>query len=261
MARGENWIVDAAEHLFEARRSGRILEGLPQDLMPASLPEAYAVQDALCARIGDQCAGWFVGCSNPAIQKLLGLDEPYCARLLWSTVQASPADLRHTPLPVVALEVEFAFRLSADLPPREEDYSSAEVVAALSHVHPSIEVVTSHFVDWTSQPIMSIVADNGTDGALVFGDAMPIGDPADLAEIETVLEVNGKQVRQGRGSNVLGNPINVMTWLANDCARRGEGLRAGHICNTGTSTEIYFAERGDSATARFAGLGDVTIVF
>ena len=43
--------------------------------------------------------------------------------------------------------------------------------------------------------------------------------------------MNEKKVASGSGEKALGDPINVMVWLANQQRRRG-GLRAGSVVST-----------------------------
>lgn len=251
----------AARVILRCRETGKLIEDLPQECKPRSLAEALAIRDLVFDGLNDAPAGWFVGCSNPAIQKQLGLNEPYCARLAASTVHASPAALDAARFPSITLEVEFAFTLGEDLPARTAPYTSAEVGAAIAEVHPAIEVVTSHYIDWTHQSIFNIIADNGTDGALVYGAGKPMAEAGDLSTIQTSVAVNGKVLERGSGADVLGNPLNVMTWLANRCREDGLGLQAGQIHNTGSTTAMVLARAGDTCQAVFEGLGTVEITF
>ncbi len=251
----------AARVLLNCRTSGEVIDDLPAECKPHTLADAFAIRDLVFAGLNDAHAGWFVGCSNPSIQKQLGLAEPYCARLAASTVQQSPVQLPVDHLPTITLEVEFAFTLGDSLPARAEPYSQAEVAAAIALVHPAIEVVTSHFADWTHQPIFNIIADNGTDGALIYGQGKSLADTGDLSAIQTSISVNGKTEATGSGADVLDNPLNVMTWLANRCREDGMGLEAGKIHNTGSTTPMVPAQPGDTCRAVFEGLGDVDLTF
>jgi 2-keto-4-pentenoate hydratase len=254
-------IEQAADLLWEARRSGRVIEGLPAGWAPCNLADADAVQTRLFERLGGYRAGWFVGCSNPAIQKQLGLPEPYRAPLLAETVHDSPARLNAGLFPSITLEVEFAFRLGRDIPARERPYDEGDVAEAVESLHPSIEVVTSHLADWTRQPIWNLIADNGTDGALVVGAGRADWRDLELPEIAVSLAINEREERRGRGADVLGNPLKVMTWLANSCRRAGITLEVGQIHNTGSCTAMYVAKPGDRAVARFKGLGEAAVEF
>ncbi len=252
---------EAAARILQCRGSGEVMDDLPAHCKPHDLADALAIRDLVFEGLNDEPAGWFVGCSNPAIQRQFGLPEPYCARLGASTVHPSPATLAARRFPSITVEVEFAFTLDQALPARAAPYSKDEVAAAIFQVHPAIEVVTSHFTDWTHQPIFNIIADNGTDGALVYGAGKSLTAAGDLSGIQTSISVNGTVGAQGSGADVLDNPLNSMTWLANRCREDGMGLEAGKIHNTGSTTPMVAAHPGDSCRAVFAGLGDVEITF
>ncbi len=254
-------IREAAALILHCRRTGQVIDGLPASSAPNTLAEALAIRDLVFDGLNDAEAGWFVGCSNPAIQRQLGLDEPYCARLAAGTVHPSPASLPASAFPSITLEVEFAFTLAHDLPARDAPYTRADVAAAIAHVHPAIEVVTSHFTDWTHQSIFNIIADNGTDGALVFGEGATLNQAGDLGAIKTSIAVNGEARAQGSGADVLGDPLNVMVWLANRCREDQVVLKAGQIHNTGSTTPMVLAQPGDQCRAVFEGLGHVEITF
>ena len=251
----------AADRLLASRRSGEVIDNLPAECRPHNLADALAIRDLVFAGLGDEQAGWFVGCSNPHIQRQLGLDEPYCAPLASATVHPSPARLPASAFPSITLEVEFAFTLGQDLPPRPAPYGLDEVAAAIDRVHPAIEVVTSHLADWTHQSIFNIIADNGTDGALVFAEGAPLAAAGDLSAIKTAVAVNGAQKATGSGADVLGNPLNVMVWLVNRSREDGITLKAGQIHNTGSTTPMVLAAPGDTCRATFEGLGEVEVTF
>lgn len=250
--------IDRAAHVLKsARTENRLLDAIPGDVRPKDIHQAYAIQDRLAELLGWETGGWFCACTNQAIQQMLGLNEPYYARLFSGYIFAEPAVLNAADYPPIVLECEFGFRLGEDLPSRREPYTREEVEAAVSEVHPTIEVVAGHLRDWPKQDVWSVIADNGTDGALVYGAGNRNWRDLDLVNMTVTLEVNGKIEREGTGRNVLDDPLEAFVWLANARSRDGDGLRAGQIHNTGTATDICWMSPGDSAVARFAGLGEV----
>ncbi len=252
----------AARLLAAARLEKRSIGDLPDDCRPLTVADGYRVQDRLAELLGFDIGGWFCACTNREIQEKIGLSGPYCARLFSHVIHASPARLAPGDFPSsLVLECEFAFRLGHDLPARARPYTREEVAEAVASVHPSIEVVSGVFDDWLDKPIALIIADNGTDGALVHGDGVARWRDIDLAGVAVALAVNGRIVREGSGANVLGDPLEALAWLANARAGRGDGLAAGHIHNTGTCTSLYFAAPGDEAVADFGPLGEVRLSF
>ncbi len=247
----------AARILVAARLETRTISELPPDVRPRDLSDAYAISDRLAVLLGWEVAGWYCACTNAGIQRMLGLAEPYFARLFAPLVFESPATLRAADFPPMIVECEFGFRLGRDLPARAAVYERDEVADAVLTVHPTIEVVAGHLENWTGQDVFSVIADNGTDGALVVGPGTEAWPRDGLPGIDVELECNGTVQRRGAGGDVLGDPLDAFCWLVNARSRAGEGLRAGQISNTGTATAIYPVRAGDSLTATFGELGSV----
>lgn len=252
-------VEEAAECLKAARIDNKVIAGLPEDCRPQTLAQAYAIQDRLTELLGWEVGGWFCACTNARIQEILNLSEPYYARLFTQYILPSPARLEAAAFPPIVLECEFGFRLAHDLPSRSAPYTRADVEAAIASVHPTIEVVAGHLENWPEQNVFSVIADNGTDGALIYGDGVTDWRDVDLVACRVMLTVDGSVVREGNGANVLGDPMAAFVWLANARSRDGDGLRAGDIHNTGTATDIYWLDRTGRIEVDFAGLGSVRL--
>jgi 2-keto-4-pentenoate hydratase len=134
--------IDKAASLFAKARIERgIVDGLPSDLAPANIAEAYAIQAKLAEKLGWAVGGWFCGCTNRAIQEQLGLAEPYCAPLFRHLIYRTPAVLDSKDFAPIVLECEFSFILARDLPARPQPYDLGDIETAIATLHPSIEVV------------------------------------------------------------------------------------------------------------------------
>ena len=252
-------IERCASLYYTLRTNNHLLDQLPAELKPQSLADAYAVQDRLFEMLEVEIGGWFLGCTNPDIQRQLGITHPYAARLLRPVLHPSPAVVAVARQLPIVLEVEFAFELGADLPSRPAPYSTEEVAGAVATLHPAIEVVVSHLADWTHQPFFDLVADNGTDGALVCGDGVSAWRDIDLFAVNATLTINDQLVQQGAGANIERGPLAMLTWLANHVSDKGIGLERGQICNTGSCTSIQYVEPGSTAVAVFDDLGSVRV--
>lgn len=252
--------IDQAASLFaKARIEGCTVDGLPTDVSPANITEAYAIQARLAEKLGWAVGGWFCGCTNRAIQEQLGLAEPYCAPLFRHLIHRAPTVLEAKDFAPIVLECEFSFILARDLPARPEAYEFADIEAAIATLHPSIEVVAGTLKNWQRQPPFTIIADNGVDGALVLGEGQADWPAFDLSGVQVELSVDGQLVQTGSGANVLGNPLNALLWLANEQRKRGNGLKAGDVYNTGTATLMQPMKAGQHAVASFGPLGKVEL--
>ncbi len=254
----------AADAVLAARRAFCQIEP-PSDLQPDSLDEAYAVQDFVIAGLladhGGQAVGWKIGCTNRTAQQLLGLGGPFHGRLLSPFVHESPATLDASCFHMRCVEAEFAVEIGRDFLPRDAPFDRANVADRIRAVLPAIEIVDTRFVDWRRVGATWLVADNGSAGQWVRGDAVVDWPDLDLAGQGVILRVNGRVEREGSGANVMGHPFEAVRFLANSLARRGRALRAGDIVSTGTAIEVYYAQTGDRIEADFGELGICSVAF
>jgi 2-keto-4-pentenoate hydratase len=246
-------IERAARALVEARRTRDWPADLPADCRPATVEEAYAVQEAVARTLG-RIGGWKVGAPTPTA-------EPRRAPLLAALVAPGPATLRGPEFHLIGIEAELAFRVGHDLPRRDAPYGRDEVLDALDTMHPAIEVVDSRFADRTAADPLSQLADNIGNGAFVYGPGLNAWRHLDLARQPVRLTIDGALVYEGKGGNTAGDPLRLVHWLANDLAARGGGLRAGDVVTTGTTTGLRFVEPGAVVEAEFPGLGSVRVEF
>ena len=250
----------AAALLAEAFTSRTFLNGLPNELEPADLADAYGIQERLVGMLDAVPAGWKVGASNKEVQRRLQFTEPFYGRMFAGRIHTSPVELPASAFFRRALEIEFAFRMATDLPASGAPYHRDAVAAAAGELMPAIEICDSRYQDYPPPPF-EIVADNGVHGAFVAGDPVAGWRDLDLAACEATLTVNGELKGSGRGAAVLGDPLNSLAWLANALAARGSGLAAGEIVTTGTMARAVWAEPGDHAVADFGPLGSVAVAF
>lgn len=244
--------VRAAALLIEARQSGTGLGELPADCRPRNAAEAYAIQDAVARRLGP-IRGWKTGAPGPAEEAAYA---PIFALL------AAPGSFPAQTQRLFGIEAEIAFRLARDLPKRDEPYTRDDVVAAIASMHPAIELVDSRFADFAKVDAPSKLADNQSNGALIHGPAVSGWQnlDIDLARPPITVTIDGKVAAETTG-NSGGDPLRLLTALANHCTGRTGGLRAGDMITTGSITGVTFAKPGAMVTAEFGTLGTVRLEF
>ena len=72
---------------------------------------------------------------------------------------------------------------------------------------------------------------------------------------------NGEPAGEGSGANALGDPRLALTWLVNERAKRGSGVRTGEVVITGTCLKPVEIAAGDQVTIDFPGLGEMKVAF
>ena len=251
--------TQAATIIAQCWREGQKCGDLPSAVRPQTLAEGYQVQAQLAALMGDTVVGYKLAATAAAGQRHIGVDAPIVGRLLATRIASDGATLAMQGNRMLVGECEIVFKLASDLPPRASPYSRAEVMAAVASLHPALEIPDSRFDDFASAGAAQLAADNACTHWLVVGPATTARwRDVDLAEHATCLHINGAVVSRGRGADVLGDPRTALTWLANQFAILGDGLRAGQIVTTGCTGQPTTITSGDQITADLGEFGRVS---
>jgi 2-keto-4-pentenoate hydratase len=250
----------AAAELLDMRHTHRIEPDLPDHLRPADLVTAYAIQAAVVEGLGGGTIGYKCACTSPIAQEALRIDRPLFGRLRAASTSASGATLTAADFVHRVVEAEFAFRIGADVEPVEGGHTHASIAGYIDAAMPAIEIVDYRYENWTLGALQ-VAADNAIHGWWVQGAPVTDWQHIDLGAARVTVERDGRPVTDGSGANVLGHPLTVMAWLADELPRFGLALRAGDLVTTGVTTDVFEAEPGDSIVARFDGLGDVGVRF
>ena len=255
-------IHEAAQLLWNAWQDGRKLERLPGECRPQTIEDGYAVQAMLAACSGQAVSGWKIAATSQAGQAHIGVDGPLAGRLLAGKLSQSPATLSLGANGMRVVELEFAFRLARDLPPRGHAYSMDEVMASVASLHAAIEIPDSRFLDFSTAGPAQLIADSACAGLFVWGSAATADwRTLDLATHPVSLSLNGVRAGEGCGANVLGDPRIALTWLANELTVRAGGLKAGQIVTTGTCIQPTDITPGTRVLGDFGSLGTVEATF
>jgi len=257
-------VTAAADYLFDLRQTRRTVAALPADIAPRSIAEGYQVQEQLVRKLrdhfGSQPVGYKIACTSELAQKALGVDGPFFGVLLSHSTHPNPAKLRGPDFTVRCAEAEFGFEMAADVPAGPA-YTAESIEEYVGAVLPSIEIVDHRYHDWQKVGAPSLLADNAIHGAWVPGEPCPGWRDFDFVTHPTNLVVNGERKFPGTGAAVLGNPLNVVAWLATELPRHGRRLCRGDRVTTGVTTGIYLAVPGDRLVADFGRIGRVSLDF
>ena len=242
--------IERAASALVAARKGSAIAGLPADATPQSEADSYQVQDAVIAKLGEKIGGWKVGISP--------VGGHFAAPIYASTVVPSPASLPARGFKIIGIECEIGFRFNKPLPSRPQPYTRDEVLAAAS-LHPTIEVVDSRYQDFRSLDRLLVLADNFSNGALVYGAAASGWEGMDLAHPPIEVTADRKHFADCTGLRA-GNPIELCVAAVNHASGRG-GIGVGTVITTGTHTGLIFTDPGVKIVADFGKLGRVEVSF
>ena len=128
-------------------------------------------------------------------------------------------------------------------------------------MHPAIEVPDSRYEDVTAVGAPQLIADAACAWyATVAERGISDWRDRDLDVHPVLVFKDGQLVAEGRGSNV-GGPLRALTWVANELAAHGAGLRAGDLVITGTCVEPVPIAPGERLCADFGDFGTIEVGF
>ena len=251
----------AAAALVAARKECRVMDELPGG-MPQNMDEAYAIQDGIVTEMGDSVAGWKVAFTNKPGQKKMGVDGPGAGPIFASYVLENPAKMDMPDPGLRISECEFAFRLKADLPAKDDDYRDDDIKAVIGSVHPAIEIVNRRLSGAIPMSGLAIIVDHGGNGAFAYGAGTEDWESIDYANHLVRQIINGEEKAVGTGQNVMaGNPVGSITWLANHLKTRGHSLKAGDWVSSGSAAEMLPVPASGTVKGDFGSLGTVEVSF
>ncbi|MAG93561.1 MAG: hypothetical protein CMJ48_07410 [Planctomycetaceae bacterium] len=254
-------LTEFSSAFLKAFDAHRLDEGAPS-ICGLSIDEAYSVQQLVIeARLsrGERAAGYKVGCTSSAIRRQFGLDEPICGRVMEPHVHRGNASVKWGEFFQPAVEPEFVLRIGRDL--NDEVGDDEPLEGAIEWVSPGIEIHSYHF--WFGTPMtQELIASNGLHAALVIGEQRTNPREVDW-EMEGVGLFKGDQLEaSGIGAEIMETgPMTSLRWLVNHLVRRGGMLKAGDLVIPGSPVELIAVGEGESVTARFTRIGEVSTAF
>jgi len=264
----EDQITAAVERLATALET-RVPCAAVRDLIGTDdLPAAYAVQQGLVQKrlaTGAYVVGRKIGATSEAVQNQLGVDQPDFGYLLdemdVSDETASSGGISMRRLVQPRVEAEVAFVLGKDVnPPSEEDITVELVRDAVDLAVPALEIVDSRIENWDIT-FTDTVADNASSGLYVIGkQGVPLSE-VEPRDVEMSLTINGEERSSGNGAACLGDPLEALRWLAVQCYRFGDPLKAGHLVLSGALGPFVPFAPGDKVEASISGFETLTAEF
>ena len=236
-----------------------------------NLPAGLTAPDAACTRARFQkklaalhgpLAGYKVALTHPKMQQSFGTHQPvwggiYQLMLLpnQSTVEAAYGT-RPVYEATVAVRVKDAGINQATTPD--------EVLAHIDQIAPVIDLADLLVQTPSQLTGNAIVALNAGTRLMVLGDALRV--PADARQQKKlvreldgmsvrVIANRGRQLAQGKASDVPGHPLRAVVWLAGALRTQGQtALQPGQWVTLGALSPMLRPQKGQSVSVVFPGL-------
>lgn len=244
-----------AAALVPALRSGHALPAGALDRWTPTTAEGYAAQGAIARALGAAVGGWKVG---------FGADgSSTAAPMLAAWMRPSGASVALPPDRPAILEIEIAFRLARDLPPRPgKPYSPGEVADAVGDAVCGAEIIAARAgLPSAGTPLPRFIADLQGNAGYVVGTGTSAFAGVDLAACRIVLSIDGAVVHDAVGGHPQGDPWKpIVAWANAQCDALG-GLKAGQYVTTGSISKPLPVDKPGRVEARIDGVGAVAFAF
>jgi len=251
----EKW----TQAIYEAQRDHVQIPGPSGTYGSLSLHDAYEVQARVVAKrvaAGERQVGWKVGATSFAIlEQYKGqIDGPSYGALMSATTFSDPEYIDASSFFGIGLEPEIGVVLERPL--RGPGVTNVDVLGAAAGVVAAVEILDGRIAAGTSS-LEDGMADNAFHGASVLGTLMRPAQGFDFLHEGAIVRKNGRLFASACGVEALGNPLSVVSWLANELAKHDRGIEAGQVISTGSLTGVLQAEAGDVIEMSFAHLGAI----
>lgn len=236
----------------------------------ANPPEGMTAADAACtrakfqqqlARAHGELVGYKVDLSNVHLQKTFRATEPvwgsYYKGMLLPARSTVPAKFGAQPLYKADLLVRVK---SSGI---NQAKNPAEVLAHVDQIIPYIELVDVLVQKPAQLTVNNVAAINVGARLGVMGE--PLAVPKEgkarqrmLRELETmsvrVIGPSGRILARGKGSDVMGHPLQAVVWLTGALREQQAELKPGQWVSVGAMSPLLRARAGTRITVAYPGL-------
>lgn len=222
--------VELAQKIDGAFKAKQPLPLVSQEIKGLTVDRAYEIQAGLFKLRegkGDKISGYFVGLTDPAVQKRFGIQEPIWGAIFKSMVERDGILLYRKDFRNILIETEIGFRIGKDItePVKNLDSLKKAVVAVL----PAFHFPDFAYADMKLIVVGDLIASNVGTRKVLIGET---AKEDDLNAVTVKLFHNEAEITSGIGKNV-GDQWGVLKWAVNDIIARGGQVKRDSIILTG----------------------------
>ena len=211
--------------------------------------------------------GYKAGLTNPAVQKRFNYDKPVWGVLYEGMLLGNGAVVEATFGARPLYEADMLVRVKSDAINRAK--TPAEVLEAIDQIIPFIELpdLLVQAPPKLNGPGVSAINVGARSGVM----GKPIDVPPYRGERHALLEGlrdmtvvladgSGTELARGKGSDILGHPLNAVVWLAEALAKEGRAMKPGELISLGSFSPLLPPKAGTGASVTYVGLPGATPV-
>jgi 2-keto-4-pentenoate hydratase len=239
----------AAQALHEARRAGQRIDLVSKSWPQIGLHQARAVAQRFVSLGGEAHVGFKLGFTSAAMRTQMGIEEANYGTL---TADMALDGLDWSRLVHPRVEPEIALVTARPITGRRGVTHSA-----IASVHAALEIVDTRYIEYRFT-LVDNTADNSSAAGFVLGPATP-ASILESGPVTVTFDDGEGGTHWGSSDDALGGPLHALAWLADARAREGLAIPAGSVILTGGLTRAPYLRPDQTMTARFEGLGELSV--
>jgi len=237
-----------------------------------TMEQAMKVQQKYVANLSKEQGeplGYKAGLTNPNVQKIFGVTHPVRGTLLAKMMLKNGAEVSAAFGAVPMIEGDLCVRVGS--PDINQAKTIEEALKNLDAVIPAIELPDMVFAKGVKFTGPAIAAINVGARYFIMGDPIPLSATDEWQErlqnfSMSLKDETGAGLADGRGSAILGHPLNVVLWIKDSLAAEGKKLKKGEILSLGSVTKMIPPKAGSTIKGRYIGLSpegpvEITVTF
>ncbi len=250
--------------LAAAWRTRKLIDAIDAAVLPSDRAQAYAIQEEMVRRTGEEIDGWKVGAVAEAVQRAEGFDGPIPGMILRSTLRHDDTRFQAAQLPEAKLECEYAFRFLDDMPSGKAPHTREDLAGRVA-LHVAFDITSTRVAPAFMASLDKLaamrlgIADNGNGGAITIGGEAAHWRDLDLLGLGVEIDLNGRRFSPVFSGENRADPVATLVDTVNDLVSRGFFIRAGTYLLTGSLTAPQPIGKGDRAVVDFEAMGRLAV--
>ena len=248
-----------AGHYVQAYRSQGMVDDCYYPLID-DMDRARILQAGVITLLedGSRRAGYKVGLTDSKAQEMFGIHQPLVGVLFEEMILPDGAVVDIDSATSLLVELDLLVRVkSLEI---NEAKSIEDVARHIDAIIPFIELPDALFRLDGGNAAALLMAGNVGARRGVAGEPVRVDDAGKLVGLLPDMafrlsDDTGEVLRAGRGSQILGHPLNSILYLQKELALRNETMKPGQLISLGAIGGPVKAERGRRYTAVYSGYG------
>ena len=225
-----------------------------------TMEQGLKTQTQFVACLGKQFGkpvGYKAGLTNPVAQKAFGITQPVRGTLLTKMLLKNGATLEKNSGIRLFAEGDLIVRVGSDT--INQAKTKEDAIKAIDVAIPFLELPDIPFGPQVKINGPILVAVNVGARYGVMGNPIPLTPSPECMErlknfTIKLYDDKGSLFSEGKGTALLGDPLNALLWIRDSLAAEGKTLKKGDLLSLGSITKMMPTKPGTTIKATFTGL-------